>query len=157
MVFARTALTLLTLAFGTAGASAQTVIDGSDVDAILAIAARHGEASLQTQANGAPLISGRLAERQYYVFFMNCGDDGACEDLNFYAGFLDVKPTLDELNEWNRNRRFGNAYLDSDLDAVIELDINLEFGVTSENLDAAFALWSLLLAEFATYVVTPTE
>ncbi len=144
---------LLGLATGLSAVTAQELIDGSDAEAILAIAQRHGEAALSTQSSGAPLISGSVGERAYHLFFMNCGETGTCEDLNFYAGFLGVKPTLDALNEWNRNRRFGNAYLDADLDAVIEFDLNLEYGVTADNLDAAFSLWSLLLEEFTLQIV----
>ena len=126
-------------------------IDGSAIDDILALAKGYGEASLETQANGQPRIAGKVGEVPYQVFFLNC-DSGACEDLNFYAGFADVKPTMDSMNAWNRDKRFGRAYLDSDLDAVIEYDINLEYGVARDNLNAAFGVWSLVLGEFASYV-----
>ena len=82
---------------------------------------------------------------------MNCGA-GACEDLNFYAGFAEIKPTLDAINAWNRDKRFGNAYLDSDLDAAIEFDVNLEHGVSVDNLNAAFGIWSVILEEYITYI-----
>ena len=82
---------------------------------------------------------------------MNC-EAGACEDLNFYAGFAEIKPTLDAINAWNRDKRFGNAYLDSDLDAAIEFDVNLEHGVSVDNLNAAFGIWSVILEEYITYI-----
>ena len=126
-------------------------IDGSAVDDILALAKGYGDASLATQANGQPRIAGKVGDVPYQVFFLNC-DSGACEDLNFYAGFAGVKPTMDSMNAWNRDKRFGRAYLDGDLDAVIEYDINLEYGVARENLNAAFGVWSLVLGEFAEYV-----
>jgi len=97
-----------------------------------------------------------VGEVPYQVFFLNCGS-GACEDLNFYAGFAGLKPTMDSLNAWNRDKRFGRAYLDSDLDAVIEYDINLEYGVSRDNLNAAFGVWSLVLGEFAGYVGYPAK
>jgi hypothetical protein len=83
---------------------------------------------------------------------MNCTSNTNCEDLNFYAGFRDNKPTLEVINAWNRDKRFGKAYLDSDLDAVIEFDLNLVHGVTRENLDAAFSLWTLILDQYTTYI-----
>jgi hypothetical protein len=133
-----------------APAVAQT-IDGNAIDDIVAMAFNYGEASLETQANGQPRITGEVSGIPYQVFFLNC-DSGTCEDLNFYAGFTGIKPTMDALNAWNRSKRFGRAYLDGDLDAVIEYDINLEHGVERENLNAAFGVWSLVLAEFAGYV-----
>ena len=103
-------------------------------------------------SEGNPTISGRIDGVSYQVFFMNCTDGANCEDINFYAGFLDLKPTLDVINAWNRDKRFGKAYLDSDLDAVIEWDVNLEHGVTRENLDAAVGIWQLILDQYTTYI-----
>lgn len=141
------------IAFGFVGpATAQEVIDGSRIDEIVAIAAAHGEARLEAQANGDPRIAGTIGGVSYQLFLMNCTANTDCEDLNFYAGFRDIKPTMDALNAWNRDKRFGNAYLDADLDAVIEYDVNIEYGVSRDNLDAAFGLWALLSSEYAAYV-----
>ncbi len=133
-------------------AQAQTVIDGAQVDEILNLARGYGSASMETQSNGDPKITGKVEGVTYQVFFMNCTNNTNCEDLNFYAGFLDNKQTLDVINAWNRDKRFGKAYLDSDLDAVIEFDVNLEHGVTRDNLDAAFSLWTLILDQYTTYI-----
>ena len=138
-------------AFASVAPVAAQTIDGSAVNDILALARSYGEASLETQGNGQPRIAGKAGEVPYQVFFLNC-DSGTCEDLNFYAGFAGIKPTMDSLNAWNRDKRFGRAYLDGDLDAVIEYDINLEYGVSPDNLNAAFGVWSLVLGEFAGYV-----
>jgi len=138
---------------GTAfAAQAQATLDGSNVDEILNIARGYGSANLEKQTNGDPKISGKVDGVTYQVFFMNCTDNTNCEDLNFYAGFLDNKPTLEVINDWNRDKRFGKAYLDSDLDAVIEYDLNLVHGVTRDNLDAAFSLWTLILDQYTTYI-----
>lgn len=83
---------------------------------------------------------------------MNCTDNANCEDLNFYAGFLDNKQTLEVINAWNRDKRFGKAYLDADLDAVVEFDVNLEHGVSRANLDAAFGIWSIILEQYTSYI-----
>jgi hypothetical protein len=133
-------------------AQAQAMIDGAQVDEILNIARGYGSASIESQSNGDPKISGKIEGVTYQVFFMNCTDNTNCEDLNFYAGFLDNKQTLEVINAWNRDKRFGKAYLDSDLDAVIEFDVNLEHGVSRDNLDAAFSLWSLILDQYTTYI-----
>jgi len=133
-------------------AQAQTIIDGSQVDEILNIARGYGSATLEKQSNGDPRITGKVDGVTYQVYLMNCTNNTNCEDLNFYAGFLDNKQTLDVINAWNRDKRFGKAYLDSDLDAVIESDVNLEKGVTRENLDAAFNLWTLILEQYTTYI-----
>jgi uncharacterized membrane protein len=139
-------------ALATTPVLAQSVVDGSKVDEIVTIARGYGSATLETQSDGNPRIAGNIKGVPYYVFFMNCATAAACEDINFYAGFTNIKPTMDALNAWNRDKRFGNAYLDADLDAAIEYDVNLEYGVTRENLDAAFGLWSVLLEQYTEYV-----
>ena len=99
------------------------------------------------------MLSGKIDGVTYHLFFRNCSDSNTdCEDLNFYAGFLDNKQTMEAINAWNRDKRFGKAYLDSDLDAVIEYDVNLEYGVARRNLDCRFRLWALILEQFADYI-----
>ena len=140
------------LALAAGPAAAQELLDGGKVDEIVTIAKGYGSAILEKQPDGHPRIAGNIKGVPYYVFFMNCSSEGACEDINFYAGFADIKPTMDALNAWNRDKRFGNAYLDADLDAAIEYDVNLEYGVSRDNLDAAFGVWSVLLAQYTEYV-----
>jgi hypothetical protein len=149
----RTAILGVGLALGLAApAAAQDIIDGASIDEILNIAKGYGSANLGTQSNGDPKIEGRIDGIPYQLYFMNCSDNANCEDVNFYSGFLDNKPDLETINAWNRDKRFGKAYLDSDLDAVIEWDVNLEYGLTRENMDAAFSLWWLLLDQYTTYI-----
>lgn len=138
---------------GAAGAMAQQLIDGTNVDEVANIARGFGSVTLDKSSNGDPMIEGKIEGVSYYLFFRNCADDNTqCEDLNFYAGFLDNKQTMEAINAWNRDKRFGKAYLDSDLDAVIEYDVNLEHGISRENLDSTFQVWSLVLKQYADYI-----
>ena len=133
-------------------AHAQELITGNSVDAILAAAQSYGQATLDRQANGDPQIRGAMLGVGYSIYFRNCTDNTDCEDLNFYCGILDHKASADAINEWNRTRRFGKAYLDNDGDTVVEMDLNIEGGVSAENLDAAFGVWEIVLSEFTSYV-----
>ena len=143
----------LLLAGATAAAAQDTVIiDGDQLDEIVNVARGYGSATLEKQSNGDPKIAGKIKSVTYQIYFENCTDNANCEDLNFYAGFLDNKPTLEVINAWNRDKRFGRAYLDSDLDAVVEFDLNMEHGVSRANLDAAFSVWSLILDQFTTHI-----
>lgn len=134
-------------------ASAQATIDGNSIDEILNIARGYGSATLEQEDGKDPSISGKIEGVSYYLFFRNCNDSHTnCEDLNFYAGFLDNKQTLDAINAWNRDKRFGKAYLDGDLDAVIEYDVNVQYGVSAKTLDSDYSLWSQILKQFAEYI-----
>jgi hypothetical protein len=135
-----------------AGAQAQRIVDGADVDEILKIARSYGSATLGSQTGGDPEITGQIEGVDYKLSFMNCTDNANCEDLNFGAVFPGNKQTLEVINAWNRDRRFGRAYVDASLDAAVEFDVNLEFGVTRDNMDAALSLWSLILDQYTTYI-----
>jgi hypothetical protein len=132
-------------------ASAQD-LSGHDVDAILAIAQEYGKATLTESGNGDPQITGRMNGLLYHVFFANCTDGEECEDLNFYLGFLDLKPSLEVINEWNQTKRFARAYLDTDLDACIEMDLDLVVPVSAEYMRSQFDLWGLVVTQFSEHV-----
>jgi hypothetical protein len=133
-------------------AQAQQLLDGSSVDEITNLARGYGSATTGTQENGDPLVTGKIDGVLYNVYFQDCTASKDCKDLRFYAGFTDNKQPMETINAWNRDTRFGKAYLDEDLDAVIEFDLNLEHGVSRENLDSGFSRWAGLLGQFTTYI-----
>lgn len=133
-------------------ASAQQLIDGASVDAIVQVARAFGSATVESQSNGAPKIAGRMDGIGYTIFFVNCTSPRQCSDLNFYAGFLEAKLTPDQLNSWNATKRFGRAYADPDGDAVVEMDVNLEGGVSRNNITSVFGIWRLMLDQFTSYI-----
>ena len=136
----------------TVSAQAQALVTGADTAEILNAARGYGAANLTTQSNGDPQITGKIEGLTYQVYFRNCTDGARCEDLNFYLGFLDVKPSLTEINDWNYNKRFSRAYLDGDRDACVEMDLDLVKGVTAEYLDSQFGLWAMIVTQFAEHV-----
>ena len=80
-------------------AQAQTLITGTDTAEVLNAARGYGAATLATQSNGDPQINGKINGISYQVYFRNCTANTDCEDLNFYVGFLDTKPTLEVIND----------------------------------------------------------
>ncbi len=72
--------------------------------------------------------------------------------IQLYAGFKSAgKVSLDTINTWNREKRFSRAYLDSDNDAVIESDLDLEGGVSNEAIDEFIRTFRNSLGNFAKY------
>ncbi len=134
------------------GAQAQT-IDGNDLDAITAIASNYGSAALGADsAGGDPLIEGRVGGVNYWVYFENCTDKSNCEDIRFYTAFCDYKPALERINEWNLLKRWGRAYLDEDLDAALDFDVNLVGGLSPANLDSTWGVWVLIVDLFTDHI-----
>lgn len=148
-------LTGFAAAFAAAAAlpsQAQSWVDGSQVDEVATLARGYGTASAETSSNGAPMIVGEANGLSYRIFFQNCTDDADCRDIRFYSVFIGNKPTLEMMNEWNRDKRWGKAYADSDLDAVIEWDVNLVHGVAPQNLDDSIRIWTTILDQYATFI-----
>lgn len=54
--------------------------------------------------------------------------------IMFRAAFGDGNATMKRVNNWNKNRQFSRSYLDDDGDPVLELDLDLEGGVTKERI-----------------------
>jgi hypothetical protein len=50
--------------------------------------------------------------------------------IQFHSSFSDGNATLKKVNEWNRTKRFSRTYLDDDGDPHLELDLDMDGGVT---------------------------
>lgn len=135
----------------TVSAQAQA-LTAANTDEILNAARGYGSATLTAQSNGDPQITGKVDGITYQIYFRNCTDNKNCEDLNFYLGFLDLKPKFEVINDWNMNKRFSRAYLDQDKDAVVEMDLDMVKGVSAEYLDSQIGLWTLVVGQFADHV-----
>ena len=82
----------------------------------------------------------------YTTFLLSKGPD-----IQLYAWF-DNKVSLEKINDWNRKQRFTRAYKDKDGDAVLECDLDLEGGVTLENVKAFIDFYRNMLPRFANHL-----
>lgn len=125
---------------------AQTIVHGSDVQVIASIASGFGSASVETDMFGDPLITGRMDGLRYSVIFYGCTDGADCTSIQFRAQWsLEDPITLEQINAWNRDYRFGKAYLDDDGALTLEWDVNLDGGITHHNLDDNFDWWRVVM------------
>ena len=101
--------------------SAQELMDAKKPQAILEIAKGFGSAKLGTDAEGDPLITGRIKGTKYGIYFYGCNSKGEeCDDIQFNAAWSGVKASLEDVNRWNAEKRYGKAYIDSEGDPVIQ-------------------------------------
>jgi len=133
-------------------AGAEETIDATDPARILAVVQGYGEAALTTDNLGDPLIKGRIAENHYRLFFYDCSEGRDCRTLMFAADRDGADLTDEMMAGWNREKRFGKAYLDENGNATVEMNVNLHGGVTRVNFDDTVDWWRLVLAEFADYL-----
>ena len=132
-------------------AGAEETIDATGPARILAVVQGYGEAALTTDNLGDPLIEGRIGEKDYDLFFYDCNEGRDCKSLTFSATWETDDLTDEMMAGWNREKRFGKAYLEQDGNATVEMSVNLHGGVTRVNLDDTIDWWRLVLAEFADY------
>lgn len=142
----------LALALALAGtafhASAQSGFDPGDPREVLELAKGYGSATLEPYGDGKVKIDGRMEGRRYGVYFYGCTANRQCNSLQFSWGIDKKGVPLSKINDWNRDKRFAKAYIDSEGDLMLEMDVNVAYGVTRKNLDDTFDWWRLVLKEF---------
>jgi len=127
----------------------QEMLDAKDPDALLAVVKYFGSASLEPHQAGDPLIKGTIQGTRYSIFFYGCTDGQDCTNLQFSTAWVNPgHVTLETLNTWNRDTRFGKAYLDNEGDPALEMNISLDGGVTSVNFEDSVDWWRLVLTKF---------
>lgn len=134
------------LAFGwlPAAPAAAQLVDASDPEAIEAILKGFGSARIGQSSSGNPKISGRTDGKAYELFFYGCSENKNCKSVQFWA-YWDKEASLDALNNWNKQIRYGKVYLDDEQDIVLEFDVNLVNGVDVRTMEDNVDLWVTLL------------
>jgi hypothetical protein len=154
------ALTLTAALFTAAPLAAQPalggMVTGMDIDRIAQIAGAYGPATRQPDDDQGPWIRGEMDGTIYTISFLNCQNGANCTSVQFRAWWnSEGAHTLEMMNDWNRQRRFSDAYLDSRGNATIEFDVNLAGGVTAVNFDDTVQWWRAVLREFRSTVIDP--
>jgi hypothetical protein len=127
------------------------LIDATDPVGVLNVVRDHGDATLSKDTLGDPLIEGVIEEKDYRLLFYNCTEGRDCKSLMFSATWKTEKLTDAMMSDWNRGQRFGKAYLDTEGQATVEMNVNLHGGVSRANLDDTVDWWRLVLIEFPIY------
>lgn len=147
-------LFLLALLCSFAGIVSAQNVDATKPDEILSIAKGFGSAELDKDSSGDPKITGRISGTRYGILFYGCRSGSRCRSIQFYASWdISKRIPLERINKWNNDKRYGKAYLDSDNDPVIEISVELEYGMSRRNLEECFRDWELVLNEFKRDVI----
>jgi len=133
------------------------IITGLDVDRVLTIARSYGPADRRIDDyDNSPWIRAEIDGIVYTISFLNCQDGQNCSSVQFRAWWTsEGAHTIEQMNQWNRERRFSAAYLDNSGNATIEFDVNLAGGVTAVNFDDTVQWWRAVLREFRSIVIDP--
>lgn len=132
-------------------AAAQNV--GADLQTISGIISAEGYKAKVSTEDGGPHIISESSGSPFAVIMMGCTENRNCTTVQFYAGFTKKGVSLEVINKWNAEKRFGRAYLDDAGDPVIEMDLNLdEGGVARANFVDNLGVWVELMAAFKDHI-----
>lgn len=149
-------LSVGTLMAATAVPAHAELVSAANPKAIFAIAKAEGYAPEMLENKGsAPSFRMKVNDANSLVLFMNCDDNHAnCKTLQFYIGYsASDAVNAGRINDWNREKRFSRAYIDSSGDPVMEMDLDLDFaGLPRENVTEAFNLWAALTSSFSSFI-----
>lgn len=114
------------------GGAAQTFTDSmmvvaSEPDGVARALQQLGyRAVVSRQSDGDPMIETAMSGYNVKLFFMNCKNNRACEDVQFFVGVAtERKLSLAQVNAFNADKRFIRLYLDGDRDPLMELDLSM--------------------------------
>lgn len=125
------------------------LIDADDTNVILDIARSVGSASLDRGDRKDPAINGEIKGLKYSVLFSACTNGRNCKYIQLIASFVLPKGFGErDMNDWNKTRLFGKAFVNDKGDAVISLNVTLVGGVSRANINDTFTQFRIFLNEF---------
>ena len=135
-------------------ASAQLVRAQDPQSLVRALQGAGYTARLGTDKVGDPMITSGASGTTFQIFFYNCTEHLECATVQFHSGYdLSTAPDLTQINDWNRRKRFGRAYLDAENDPILEMDVDLDDGGLSPALFIDnIEFWTTILGEFERHI-----
>lgn len=129
-------------------AFALEILDATTPHKLLPALQKFGTAEMSSDDTGDPLVKGSMEGINYLVFFYGCTNNSGCRNVTFMAGWNADGISQDTINEWNRTKRFGKAFIDEEGDPAIQMSVNLDFGVTAENFEDTVDWWRVVITDF---------
>jgi hypothetical protein len=122
------------------------MFDASDPSGIVRFMEKTGyRVELATDTRGDPVISGRISRTDYLIQFYECEGGKFCNSVQFVAA--SPKPasfTPDTANTFNIRWRYVRLTWDA-AQIKLQMDVNLDAGVTADNLEDTLDIWKQLI------------
>ena len=74
------------------------------------------------------------------------------QTMQAWYGLGGTNATVNTVNEWNKTKRFGRAYIDAENDPCVELDYDLEGGVSDDSIKVWFDTVTAVVRAYKTMV-----
>lgn len=148
------AAALAASAFSTAAAQQQPsaervrggMFDASDPAGLARFMEKTGyRVELRADTKGDPVITGRISRSDYVIQFYECEQGLTCNSVQFMSQA--AKPatlTGDTANAFNARWRYVRITFDA-TQVKLQMDVNLDAGVTADNFEDTLDIWRQLL------------
>lgn len=148
------ALALAVAGLGAAQPAMAQNVTATDPESVASVIRGKGfEVELTTDNDGDPMIRAEGKGHRFVVFFYGCTAGQDCVTLGLSAVWTESNADVDKVNAWNRDNRFGRAYIDKDGDPVVEMDIDLDDGGMSPALfEDHIEFWMSVVAQYSKYI-----
>ena len=125
------------------------MFDASDPAGIVRFMEKTGyRVSLTADTRGDPVITGRISRTDYVIQFYECEGGAFCNSVQFLANT--PKPatvTVETANTFNARWRYVRLTVDQ-TQLKLQMDVNLDAGVTADNFEDTLDIWRQLLEVF---------
>lgn len=130
------------------------LIIGNSFDQIIAVLQKNGlPGELTTDSQGDPMIRSQSSDFSFIIYFYGCTDNKDCTMLQFVKGWdLPNGATLAKIDEWNSTKLWGKAYRNDEKDPWIAVLVNVEFGISADNLSSTVDWWKYVVPEFKEFM-----
>lgn len=105
--------------------------------------------------SGDPMITFKVEGQPCFVGLCEW-DRGGATILQFGAT-LGIKLPIEFVNNFNSTKRFARAYLHSDGDVILDMDVNLEGGVSRAYLEQMIKAWCKIFVLFCMSIYRAEE
>ncbi|MDB5590847.1 YbjN domain-containing protein [Enterovirga sp.] len=106
-------------------------------------------AKVSKDSAGDPRIESKISKSTFSVTFYGCDKGQNCTSVSLETAYIvEPKASLETINKWNREKRWGQAALNVRGNPTLSLAINLDQGVSPKNLESTFERWRTNVTAF---------
>lgn len=147
------ALAFTATLFAAAPAAAQTM--SADPAAITAALKSRGmPVTQETDEDKNPVLQTQFGDgAKFTIYFYGCTDGVKCSSLQLHTLYSGSSATIEKMNQFNLDRRYGRGVMETNGDAGLRMDFNMAAGgmpraLFLDNIE----LWDELMSVFSDFI-----
>lgn len=119
---------------------------------VAALQAAGFRAQLTTDSVKDPFIKSAASGYNFDIYFYGCAKNVNCENIQFRVSYAkDSTNTVELANEWNTNKRFGQAYIEGDGSFTVDFDVTMVGGLNAKNFADVLDRWNNTLGTLSQF------